>query len=221
MERLKKDKIYLEELIEKSVSFIRKDIKIDELNELGKELIIKNYIPITEKLKLMMMLIFNMNQEDTEVEEVRIINLQRDLFFYVLLGAYCNVEIIDKDAVNYKNYDILYPIFSKYILQFCKEDYEMLVGMIKDSLNIYNMKELSSLLNNINYKKLEEVSEKDKKLIEELQNNKELLDKLKEVYDMSNPALKKQLELINQIAKQERDQPKKKKGSSKKDKGDK
>lgn len=183
----KEKRINLAELVNASVDFIRGDINVDEMAKIGDKLTIRNYIPILDKYKIMMSLVFDMNQTGVEQGELATVNLERDLFFKVLLGEYAMVDVSDENLWTYYNYDLLYPIFMPYILQYCYMDYDKLVKMIDKSLDIYHMQELSDMLSSVDYQELERNAEENRKLIESLEKNKELVANLKELLKANNP----------------------------------
>ena len=192
--------LQLAELINEAAKFRKGEIELSDLDELGERMTIRTYIPMLEKLSLVMLIVFNMGQEDTNINEVRIAKREKDLFFEVLLGAYALVDVTELSLKTYESYDLLYPIFGEYILQYCRKDYEQIVGMIKDSLNIYHMQELSELFDTIDYKKLQEASEQHEKLLQQLEDSKELVANLREMYGLANPALKQTYESIEKVA---------------------
>ena len=183
----KEKRINLAELVNASVDFIRGDISVDEMAKIGDKLTIRNYIPILDKYKIMMSLVFDMNQTGVEQGELATVNLERDLFFKVLLGEYAMVDVSDEILRTYYNYDLLYPIFMPYILQYCYMDYEKLVKMIDKSLDIYHMHELSDMLSSVDYQELEKNAEENRNLIEALEKNKDLVANLKELLKANNP----------------------------------
>lgn len=183
----KEKRTNLAKLVNVSVDFIRGDISVDEMAKIGDKLTIRNYIPILDKYKIMMSLVFDMNQTGVEQGELATVNLERDLFFKVLLGEYAMVDVSDENLWTYYNYDLLYPIFMPYILQYCYMDYEKLVKMIDKSLDIYHMNELGDMLNSVDYQELEKNAEENRNLIEALKKNKDLVANLKELLKANNP----------------------------------
>ena len=190
----------LEELVKTSVDYVHGKVKEQTLDELGQKMTIRGYMPILEKLRYMMSIIFNMNAMDTEVEEVRIISMQKDLFFNVLLAGYGLVDVSNEELKTYESYDLLYPLFAPYILQYCEHDYKQLVDMIEKSLNIYNMKELDSLFSSVNYQALKDAQAENVKLMESLEKNKEILAELRKVYELTHPNLKGVYEAVEKAA---------------------
>ena len=59
--------------------------------------------------------------------------------------------------------------------------------MIDKSLDIYHMHELSDMLSSVDYQELEKNAEENRKLIEALEKNKDLVANLKELLKANNP----------------------------------
>ena len=122
------------------------------------------------------------------------------LFFNVLLAGYGLVDVSNEELKTYESYDLLYPLFAPYILQYCEHDYKQLVDMIEKSLNIYNMKELDSLFSSVNYQALKDAQAENVKLMESLEKNKEILAELRKVYELTHPNLKGVYEAVEKAA---------------------
>ena len=152
------EQIKLAELVNVASRFVQGKTSVEELDELGNRMTIRNYIPILDKMRLIMAIIFKFNAENVEMHEIRVINMERELFFDVLLGGYALIDVNDPDLRTYQSYDLLYPLFANFILQYCKDDYNKIIKMIEDSLNIYAMQDLDSLFYNVDYKALKETA---------------------------------------------------------------
>ena len=96
-ENQEKPKIKLAELVNTTIDFIRGTIGLDEMSAFGEKLSVRTYMPMMEKLKSMMVLIYNMNIEPTESQEVMVLKLEKDLFFEVLLGGYGMIDVNDEE----------------------------------------------------------------------------------------------------------------------------
>lgn len=195
-----KDVLTLEELVKTSVDYVQGKTNEKALDALGQRMTVRGYMPILEKLRLMMGIIFNMNAMDVEAEEVRVVSMQKDLFFNVLLAGYALIDTSNEELKTYDSYDLLYPLFAPYILQYCEHDYKQLVEMIEKSLNIYNMKELDSLFASVNYQALKDAQAENVKLMESLEKNKEVLAELRKVYELTHPNLKGTYDAIEKVA---------------------
>lgn len=161
--------------------FIRGKATVDDLNELGNQMTIREYIPMKEKYRLIAMTIFKMNSESDDMAETAVIAKEKNLFFDVLLTAYCGINCENQDLKTYATYDLLYPILSKYILQFCGDDYNKLVEMLDSSLNIYRMKELTELMESVDYEEIKKATKANEELLKKFYEEKEALEKLKEI----------------------------------------
>lgn len=162
--------------------FIRGKATVDDLNELGNQMTIREYIPMKEKYRLIAMTIFKMNSESDDMAETAVIAKEKNLFFDVLLTAYCGINCENQDLKTYATYDLLYPILSKYVLQFCGDDYKKLVEMLDSSLNIYRMKELTELMESVDYEEIKKATKANEEMLKKFYEEKEALEKLKELF---------------------------------------
>lgn len=189
-EKTQVELIPLAELINMCVNFMRGKKTVEDMNQFGDKIIIKNYIPILKKNSIVMSLIFRLQHDDSAVPEVNALALQKYLFFYVLLGEYANIDVSDDTFINYSVYDILYPILADYILPYCERDYNIIVKMIEDSLNLYNVRDLNDMLESVDYEKIVESNREVKKLVNYLNNNKDTITDLKDIVLANHPATK-------------------------------
>lgn len=189
-EKAQVELIPLAELINMCINFMRGKNTVEDMNQFGDKIIIKNYIPILKKNSIVMSLIFRLQHDDSAVPEVNALALQKYLFFYVLLGEYANIDVSDESFINYNVYDILYPILANYILPYCERDYNIIVKMIEDSLNLYNIRDLNDMLESVDYEKIVESNREVKKLVNYLNNNKDTITDLKDIVLANHPATK-------------------------------
>ena len=177
----KLEKLTLAYLINETYKFVRKEISLEEFNNLGEQIDVLGYIPILSKMRIVMSFIYDIQHLDSEVHELNILEIQKKLFFEVLLKEYASIDISDDTLVNYSSYDLLYPLFYPYIIQYCGADYNSIVKMIDDSLNLYNLQELVELLNSADYSKIEEQAKTMRKLINTLNADKGLISDIKDI----------------------------------------
>lgn len=208
------EQIKLAELVNVASRFVQGKTSVEELDELGNRMTIRNYIPILDKMRLIMAIIFKFNAEDVEMHEIRVINMERELFFDVLLGGYALIDVNDPDLRTYQSYDLLYPLFANFILQYCKDDYSKIVKMIEDSLNIYAIQDLDSLFNNIDYKALKETAKQHEELLKSFEKNKKLVADLRKIYEAENPDGVKVLDAVSETIQREANEEAKQKLSN-------
>ena len=177
----KREKLTLAYLINETYKFVRNEISLEEFNNLGEQIDVLGYIPILSKMRIVMSFIYDIQHLDSEVHELNILEIQKKLFFEVLLKEYASIDISDDTLVNYSSYDLLYPLFYPYIIQYCGADYNVIVKMIDDSLNLYNLQELVELLNSADYSKIEEQAKTMRKLINTLNADKGLISDIKDI----------------------------------------
>lgn len=208
------EQIKLAELVNVASRFVQGKTSVDELDELGNKMTIRNYIPILDKMRLIMAIIFKFNAEDVEMHEIRVINMERELFFDILLGGYALIDVNDPDLRTYQSYDLLYPLFANFILQYCKDDYNKIAKMIEDSLNIYAMQDLDSLFNNVDYKALKETAKQHEELLKSFEKNKKLVADLRKIYELENPDGVKVLDAVSETIQREANEDAKQKLSN-------
>ena len=208
------EQIKLAELVNVASRFVQGKTSVEELDELGNRMTIRNYIPILDKMRLIMVIIFKFNAEEVEMHEIRVINMERELFFDVLLGGYALIDVNDPDLRTYQSYDLLYPLFANFILQYCKDDYNKITKMIEDSLNIYAMQDLDSLFNNVDYKALKETAKQHEELLKSFEKNKKLVADLRKIYEAENPDGVKVLDAVSETIQREANEEAKQKLSN-------
>lgn len=185
-----KDKIQLAELLLMAAKFINEEITPEEMDAFGKKLTIKPYLPMMEKYRLLSLLVFEMN-DMAETNELGVLKAQKALFFDVLLGGYGMVDVTENvdgpKLKTYSNMDILYPIYGPFILQYCGRDYDNFTNMFEMMININHMDDLVNIMSSVDYKVIKEETEKNRMLVQSLEENKELIKDLKDIAVAVNP----------------------------------
>ena len=124
-------------LVQKVTEYQEGKISLEDLDELGKEISIRAYLPLIDKMTCVLALVSEMQYSTAETYEVKIVEMYKEMFFSVLLGKYGMIDVSDRTLYTYSNYDLLYPIIGKFLLAYCKDDYEM-IEKIKTSGKLYN-----------------------------------------------------------------------------------
>ena len=197
-ESKKSEKITLKDCIFEIDSFLENKITPEELNSWGKNLNVRMYLPILEKMDNILYLISSLNMKDNIDSTITIIELYKDLFFKVLLKGYCKIELVE-GLETYQNYDKLYPFLNPYIMQYCKEDFMHFCYMLKDCLNFNNIFNFNQILSNFDYEKMSENTSEYKKLIEEIGKNEKLVSDLKDIMIFNDPSTQKFIEEVKKI----------------------
>ena len=197
---LEEKKLSLELIIEKAKGFISGDISEEDMAGFGGEMTIRSYIPILEKMALIMSITNQHIYSNVETQEIRMVEMYKNIFFYLMLSGYANIDCSDRELITYSNYDLLYPIYAPLILSYCKDDYELTINMLKDSINFYNIQDISEGLNGINETALQEATKANKDLMRELGENKDLIHELKELAELNDPTTKKMVETIKRAS---------------------
>ena len=192
--------IPLEKLIEKAKGFISGEVSQDEMAEFGGEITIRGYLPILDKMGIIMSILGQHMYSTVETQEIKTVELYRNIFFYLMLGGYASIDCSNRELITYYNYDLLYPIFSPFIMSYCRDDYNLTIEMLKDSINLYNIQAIAEGLEGVNEEALKEATKANKALMKELGENKDLIHELKEIATFNDPTTKKVVEELNRIA---------------------
>jgi hypothetical protein len=192
--------IKLEELIDLVDSFIKGRTTQEELADYGTKMDIRAYLPILDKMKIVIALATSYTYSDAELHEVRVAELYRDLFFYGLLGGYGMIDCSDKSLCTFANYDKLFPIFTPFLTSFCEADYKVLKEFLHDALDAYATRDFVEAVNGISAEAMKEATIENQKLIKELELNKDIIGDLREIAAMNNPMTHKIVEEIRRIS---------------------
>lgn len=195
-ESSKMKKLKLEHLITIAGKFVRGKIEAKELDEFGSKMVIRSYIPMIEKVRSLMMVIYKLDNDTLQTHEVRIANTHKTLFFDVLLGEYAMIDVSNEELKTYAAYDLLYPIFSPFLMQYCGYDYAQYKQMFDDSISVSHLNNLSEMFSSLDYKKIAEQNKKAEEIIAEIKENKELIKSLNELMTITNPQLTGTLKII-------------------------
>lgn len=187
--------IPLEEAILTANKFISGEMTEDQLSIWGIKISVKPYIPTMDKLRVMMQVTQNAEYSIVDTLEIKTLEFYKSLFFDALL-EYTNIDNTNEKLHTFVNYDLLYPILSSFILQYCEKDYNMLVQMIKDTINFYNIKETNESLKDISVDALEKNNKANKKLVDSLTNDKDMVKDLKDIMIFNDPTTQKVVEAI-------------------------
>ena len=201
--------IKLEDIVELVDNFLKGEVTAEEMADYGAKMSVRAYLPLLDKMKIVIALSTRYVYSDTELHEVRIAELYRDLFFYGLLAPYGNINCDNISLITFANYDKLFPIFYPFLISYCKSDYEILKEYLHDTLDSYATRDFVEAVNGISSESLSEATKENKKMLRELGNNKDLIKDLKEIAAMNNPITQKVVEELRNIAVEKSNNPEK------------
>ena len=191
-------KLSFREILGMCTSFIKGEIKPEEFSEWLETINVRSYIPALDKLAIIMTITSYAHFSDVETQEVLVLEMYKNIFFYLYLGGYLGVDIIPSD-ITYENYDLLEPLIGPWIEVYSKRDIEIFKEMLHDSLDFYGMNSVTETLNSIDYTAIQESTDANKKFLEELGKNVELTKNLKDIMDFNDPLTKKVVDEIKKI----------------------
>ena len=187
-------------LIKKVTEYQEGKISLEDLDELGKEISIRAYLPLIDKMTCVLALVSGMQYSTAETYEVKIVEMYKEMFFSVLLGKYGMIDVSDRTLYTYSNYDLLYPIIGKFLLAYCKDDYEMIEKMIKDSMNYYGLTSITDAVGAIDMEELKKNTDSNEKFIKGLEQNKDLIHDLKEIMVFNDGTTKRFVDTVRKGA---------------------
>lgn len=187
-------------LVQKVTEYQEGKISLEDLDELGKEISIRAYLPLIDKMTCVLALVSGMQYSTAETYEVKIVEMYKEMFFSVLLGKYGMIDVSDRTLYTYSNYDLLYPIIGKFLLAYCKDDYEMIEKMIKDSMNYYGLTSITDAVGAIDMEELKKNTDSNEKFIKGLEQNKDLIHDLKEIMVFNDGTTKKFVDTVRKGA---------------------
>ena len=197
-------KVTLKECIETTRKFYEGEITTEQMDAWGSNLRIRAYIPIIEKMQIMMNVIMT-NQLQTGVTspEILITELYKEIFYKIVLAGYGNIDLGKEDYQTYDNYDLLYPVFNEYILSFCEKDFNVFMNMIRDSMGLYGITNVTDTMERVDVDKIKEVTESNNALLKALREDKDIIDKISDIASFNDPTTKKVVESIKNIGLQQ------------------
>ena len=199
------EKKNLKEVIAKIKEFVEGQISEKEIDEFGNSLNIRAYIPLMDKLRLAITIVSKQEYYNYEVLEIKMAEFYKDLFFDVLLKNYAMIEVDDEDCT-YENYDLLYPVLGTWLLSYCGNDYNIVKEMIQDSMNLYNIKAINDSVGSISDEGIEKLIQENKNFMKTLEENKPVIEDLKDIMIGTDKNTKLAIESIrkeaNKIAKE-------------------
>lgn len=199
------EKKNLKEVIAKIKEFVEGKISEKEIDEFGNSLNIRAYIPLMDKLRLAITIVSKQEYYNYEVLEIKMAEFYKDLFFDVLLKNYAMIEVDDEDCT-YENYDLLYPVLGTWLLSYCGNDYNIVKEMIQDSMNLYNIKSINDSVGSISDEGIEKLIQENKNFMKTLEENKPVIEDLKDIMIGTNKNTKLAIESVrkeaNKIAKE-------------------
>lgn len=180
----KKKYIQLEEVIDVCNKFINGEITQQELAEWGNTIEVRLYMPMAEKTVCLDKIINEVAYSNDK--HLRIGQLEMNKFWYILL-EYTNIETIDKeDLFTLSNYDIIYPVIGYWLKDLVKNDYNVIIEMLNQSINYSNVLDIIStaeeISKNNDYKKLAKID----KTILDMFKDKEKLSAISDIMKYSS-----------------------------------
>ena len=198
-EELEVKQVLLEEIIDVTKKYLNGEFSDDEMNEYGQTLQIRGYIPLTQKITLIMALMNQYEYSDYNSQELRVADMYKNLFFHVILGGYAFIDCTNTELLTYENYDLLYPVFAPYILNFCKQDYDVFKAMVTDTINMYGINNFVEAVESVDITAMKEATQANGRFMTQLAQNKDLIEKINNIAAMNDPLTQAVVEELRKI----------------------
>lgn len=195
------NKVALEDCVNITNKYLKGEITDDDFNVFGSKMNIRMYLPILEKMQLIMRILATTQISQNVVNpEIITAEMYKNIFYTVILGAYGQIELGEKDIQTYDNYDLLFPLFEPFIMQYAKKDFKVFKNMLNDSMGLYSLTNISNTMDNINMDELKKVSRENRELIRNIESKEKLISDLKDIMSMNDPTIKKVVDELKAIS---------------------
>lgn len=195
------NKVTLEDCVNITNKYLKGEITDDDFNVFGSKMNIRMYLPILEKMQLIMRILATTQISQNVVNpEIITAEMYKNIFYTVILGAYGQIELGEKDIQTYDNYDLLFPLFEPFIMQYAKKDFKIFKNMLNDSMGLYSLTNISNAMDNINMDELKKVARENRELIRNIESKEKLISDLKDIMSMNDPTTKKVVEELKAMS---------------------
>lgn len=206
---MEEKKIPLIDIVRVCKDVLADKITEEQLNTFGTAIMVRSEINLLEKSTICFYILNEAKYSEMDNNAaIKTAELIVNKFFYGLIQGYTNIEV-DEKLVTIDNYDLVAPIFKKFILQYCQEDYKDLEDMIRDTLQLSNIENIINMFSGINAEVLEKATIETKKTIKSLEKNQTLIENLKDIAAFNDPYLNRAIEEMKKSALEESNKNKK------------
>jgi hypothetical protein len=139
-----------------------------------------------EKQAIILRLIFYTQFDNTSLNENRVLELETRKFWNILL-KYTNINVDEYEHLcTYDNYDICFALMGDWLLTFVEKDYNRIIKMIDDIINLNSIQETLYSLENIDIDKLQKYNKDIETMLNYFNNNSGLIKELSEINKLEN-----------------------------------
>lgn len=178
--------ISIQEVVVMCDNFINNNTSEEDFVKWADGIMIKKYLPLVEKQKIVNTLIMKFFSYELTTSTMFIGDLEMDKFFEGLL-AYTNIEIKGyEEFLSSTTYDLIMMCLGQVILAICGYDYNILMDMFNNAVNVKNIVGLMDKFNVINAETAKHQSNDLKKVLEAMSKNSDIMDKVTEIFKINN-----------------------------------
>ena len=145
-------------------------------------------IPLKQKIMSVMNVLFDFDYDNDDIFN-RYMQLEMNKFWYIML-KYTDIEL-EEEYINEENYELLFPLVYKAIKEIAGIDFDYTMDLLETIKNDFEKNEIISVFSKLSETDFSELAKADKELLNDLNNNKDLVNDLVQLFNHTNPHIKK------------------------------
>ena len=179
--------IGIDTIIQKARAFSSGEITEEEFSDFNNQLVVITSLPILKKISILSQIIEEYHYPSIETQAITCGQFYKNLFFLLYLQGYLNILDITEKDITYENYDLLEPLYGPWIERYSGRDIQLFKEMMQSALSFDFYKNSASILEGIDTNALESATKSNKELIKEIEQNKELIQNLRDMAVFNSP----------------------------------
>lgn len=149
---------------------------------------VDGFIPLKQKMMSVMSVLFDFDYDDNDIFK-RYMQLEMNKFWYIVM-KYTDIELED-EYITEENYDLLFPLVYNSVKQIAGIDFDYTMDLLETIKNDFEKNEIISVFSKLSETDFSELAKADKELLNDLNNNKDLVNDLVQLFNHTNPHIKK------------------------------
>ena len=144
-------------------------------------------IPLKQKIMSVMNVLFDFDYDNDDIFN-RYMQLEMNKFWYIML-KYTDIEL-EEEYINEENYELLFPLVYKAIKEIAGIDFDYTMDLLETIKNDFEKNEIISVFSKLSETDFSELAKADKELLNDLNNNKDLVNDLVQFFNHTYPHIK-------------------------------
>lgn len=179
-------KMKLSELIKLYHDVENEDISQEEFVNILNQVWVKGHIPLRDKISSVINVLFGFEYEEENLLE-RYMQLEMNKFWYILM-VYVDIEF-EKEYATEENYELLFPLLYESIKKIAGYDFDYTMNLFDEIKTDIQHDGLLDVLGELATTDFSELVKADNNLVSEINNNKELVKNLVELFNHVDPTM--------------------------------